>query len=82
MMHHPIQRRLISSPTYLNLTPCGRTFFDRINRSSSIFILNILSILSKKWKFLYFQVKLNMTQNHNGRVPFENYKDLLTKFLT
>jgi hypothetical protein len=40
----------------MNLAACGRTFPTGLTRFFSIFILNILSILSKKWKFRYFQV--------------------------
>jgi hypothetical protein len=54
---------------FMNLAACGGTFFDRINKINMIFlfffipacgrqVLNILSILSKKWDFLYYQARI------------------------
>ena len=37
----------------INLAACGGAFSAGLTRFFSVFILNILS---KKWKFLYFQV--------------------------
>ncbi len=71
-------------------------FFDRINRINKIFlfslylpagrhVLNILSILSKKWDFLYIQANTICDQlpatgmnkvNHRGAEDTEIYSEV------
>jgi len=44
----------------LNLAACDGTFFDRINRINKIFFCFYPGYPVKKWKFLYFQVNLDL----------------------